>query len=161
MVWVDSRIQIDINHTVIHYNNSKAWSGTNFKCQTLWSVFKEVSDEHVFQPFELHLIDIEPLYKHKEPVILSLHAQKHVVDVLLTQGSRTMMTSSNGNISRVTGHLCWEFTGPRLPSPSFQSLCGFSWGQSLAKWFILMFISTVLKEMNKHVCFMSPTRVHV
>ena len=24
-----------------------------------------------------------------------------------------MMTSSNGNIFRVTGHLCWEFTGPR------------------------------------------------
>ena len=24
-----------------------------------------------------------------------------------------MMTSSNGNIFRVTGHLCGEFTGPR------------------------------------------------
>ena len=26
--------------------------------------------------------------------------------------NRTMMTSSNGNIFRVTGHLCGEFTGP-------------------------------------------------
>ena len=26
---------------------------------------------------------------------------------------RNMMTSSNGNIFRVTGHLCGEFTGPR------------------------------------------------
>ena len=26
---------------------------------------------------------------------------------------RAMMTSSNGNIFRVTGHLCGEFTGPR------------------------------------------------
>ena len=26
---------------------------------------------------------------------------------------RTMMTSSNGNIFRVTGHLCGKFTGPR------------------------------------------------
>ena len=26
--------------------------------------------------------------------------------------TRNMMTSSNGNISRVTGHLCGEFTGP-------------------------------------------------
>ena len=26
---------------------------------------------------------------------------------------RSMMTSSNGNIFRVTGHLCGEFTGPR------------------------------------------------
>ena len=24
-----------------------------------------------------------------------------------------MMTSSNGNIFRITGHLCGEFTGPR------------------------------------------------
>ena len=29
----------------------------------------------------------------------------------------TMMTSSNGNIFRVTGHLCGEFTGPRVNSP--------------------------------------------
>ena len=28
-------------------------------------------------------------------------------------GSMLMMTSSNGNIFRVTGHLCGEFTGPR------------------------------------------------
>ena len=27
--------------------------------------------------------------------------------------TRYMMTSSNGNIFRVTGHLCGEFTGPR------------------------------------------------
>ena len=27
--------------------------------------------------------------------------------------SINMMTSSNGNIFRVTGHLCGEFTGPR------------------------------------------------
>ena len=27
--------------------------------------------------------------------------------------TQAMMTSSNGNISRVTGHLCGEFTGPR------------------------------------------------
>ena len=27
--------------------------------------------------------------------------------------SKFMMTSSNGNIFRVTGHLCGEFTGPR------------------------------------------------
>ena len=29
------------------------------------------------------------------------------------QKMRCMMTSSNGNIFRVTGHLCGEFTGPR------------------------------------------------
>ena len=32
-------------------------------------------------------------------------------------GTHPMITSSNGNIFRVTGHLCWEFTGPRwIPS---------------------------------------------
>ena len=31
--------------------------------------------------------------------------------------SGDMMTSSNGNTFRVTGHLCGEFTGPRFPAP--------------------------------------------
>ena len=30
---------------------------------------------------------------------------------------RAMMTSSNGNIFRVTGHVCWEFTGSQVISP--------------------------------------------
>ena len=30
----------------------------------------------------------------------------------LVTHSHTMMTSSNGDIFRVTGHLCGEFTGP-------------------------------------------------
>ena len=30
-----------------------------------------------------------------------------------SQVSTNMMTSSNGSIFRVTGHLCWKFTGPR------------------------------------------------
>ena len=33
------------------------------------------------------------------------------LDKINTKAS--MMTSSNGNIFRVTGHLCGEFTGPR------------------------------------------------
>ena len=32
---------------------------------------------------------------------------------LTTTGAVVMMTSSNGNIFRVTGHLCGKFTGPR------------------------------------------------
>ena len=35
----------------------------------------------------------------------------HLTDV--TAAHISMMTSSNGNIFRVTGHLCGEFTGPR------------------------------------------------
>ena len=40
------------------------------------------------------------------------------------------MTSSNGNLFRVTGHLCGEFTGPRwIPhtKASDAELCGFLW----------------------------------
>ena len=32
---------------------------------------------------------------------------------LQTHAQCNMITSSNGNIFRVTGHLCGEFTGPR------------------------------------------------
>ena len=44
-----------------------------------------------------------------------------------------MMTSSNGNISRVTGHLCEEFTGPRwIPrtNTSGAELWCFPWSAS-------------------------------
>ena len=38
---------------------------------------------------------------------------KHPSVTHFTNSVCIMMTSSNGNISRVTGHLCGEFTGPR------------------------------------------------
>ena len=44
-----------------------------------------------------------------------------------------IMTSSNGNIFRVTGHLCGEFTGPRwIPhtKASDAELCCFLWSTS-------------------------------
>ena len=46
---------------------------------------------------------------------------------------QTMMTSPNGNIFRVTGHLCGEFTGPRWISytkPSNAELWFFLWSTS-------------------------------
>ena len=36
-----------------------------------------------------------------------------VSDYHSVRNTTRMMTSSNGNIFRVTGHLCGEFTGPR------------------------------------------------
>ena len=45
--------------------------------------------------------DVEPLNAHKCQIIM------------LCTVYTIMMTSSNGNIFRVTGHLCGEFTGPR------------------------------------------------
>ena len=46
---------------------------------------------------------------------------------------KLMMTSSNGNIFRVTGHLCGEFTGPRLiprTKASDEELWCFLWSAS-------------------------------
>ena len=37
----------------------------------------------------------------------------HTYGIRLTMVTSCMMTSLNGNIFRVTGHLCGEFTGPR------------------------------------------------
>ena len=37
----------------------------------------------------------------------------HYLDFYFDAVSLSMMTSSNGNIFRITGHLCGEFTGPR------------------------------------------------
>ena len=63
-----------------------------------------------------------PLLTH--PSYCSL-AQNHRYN-----GTRIMMTSSNGNIFRVTGHLCGEITGPRWIShtkASHAELLVFSW----------------------------------
>ena len=40
---------------------------------------------------------------------ISMSCHRHGI----SNNSSPMMTSSNGNIFRVTGHLCGEFTGPR------------------------------------------------
>ena len=42
-----------------------------------------------------------------------IHMSHFCVEKLDFQGQGNMMTSSNGNIFRVTGHLCEEFTGHR------------------------------------------------
>ena len=42
--------------------------------------------------------------------MLQRKINEHIEDLTVNS---TMMTSSNGNIFRVTGHLCGEFTGPR------------------------------------------------
>ena len=54
------------------------------------------------------------LYIETGPRLSSQALGNHTVAPMQTrQPWRIMMTSSNGNIFRVTGHLCGEFTGPR------------------------------------------------
>ena len=55
--------------------------------------------------------------------LLNTHVVLHenFIPIAMSIGEETpttsMMTSSNGNIFRVTGHLCGEFTGPPVNSP--------------------------------------------
>ena len=54
---------------------------------------------------ELNVFETECILRHKNIISFSII-------------SISMMTSSNGNIFRVTGHLCGKFTGPRwIPRP--------------------------------------------
>ena len=54
--------------------------------------------------------------------------------------SRSMKTSSNGNISRVTGHLCGEFTGPRwIPRT-----------KAMIRSFYVFFDLRLNKRLSKH-----------
>ena len=45
--------------------------------------------------------------------IMYNHTRKQTSDIGCLSMRKNMMTSSNGNIFRVTGHLCGEFIGPR------------------------------------------------
>ena len=50
------------------------------------------------------------------------------IESIMLLYSRVMMTSSNGNIFRVTGHLCGEFTGPRwIPHTKARELWCLLW----------------------------------
>ena len=42
-----------------------------------------------------------------------MHMIRALFGFVMVRYSQFMMTSSNGNIFRVTGHLCGEFIGPR------------------------------------------------
>ena len=48
--------------------------------------------------------------------------------------SSSMMTSSNGTIFRITGHLCGEFTGPRTTQRPGTRSCDVFFDLRLNKW---------------------------
>ena len=75
--------------------------------------------EGVFQCLHVRITTIVP-YSHQATISRTLrclvtHTGASDIFSLVTSRVRimaNMMTSSNGNIFRVTGHLCGEFTGP-------------------------------------------------
>ena len=58
------------------------------------------------------ILKLSPVRHYAEIYAFTKH--RYVFQIVNQEGKPThrMMTSSNGNIFRVTGHLCGEFTGP-------------------------------------------------
>ena len=98
---------------------------TKFKKMTKIQILefcKKVYTRHTFRSCLIRCIYIKWIQPKLE-VLQSRHGMRDgrtdgkvlCIDVRTTwpQFCRLMMTSSNGNIFRVTGHLCGEFTSPR------------------------------------------------
>ena len=74
-----------------------------------WSLFLRVQlaiNQHCLAPIPRQAI----IWTNSEPIPWRIYAA--LGGEQLTWPSKVMMTSSNGNIFRVTGHMCGEFTGP-------------------------------------------------
>ena len=103
-------------------NTCENLSNTPFALyQGIWIIMVRIRERHLlphqwqvdslFISFRLSITKIQPCW---------WFISKSTRDswILLTKGQQckdrfNMMTSSSGNIFRVTGHLCGEFTGPR------------------------------------------------
>ena len=98
-------------------------------CQKLWPVSKNLrtdkqtdkpSDEHTCQNWKFWQVTNKPSNEHTCQNCKFWQVIKHAVDYYWLMAKvepdqtqyNCMMTSSNGNIFRVTGPLCGEFTGP-------------------------------------------------
>ena len=100
-LWTISTIGVTGNALVIHVMRKNKW------------VFISMYSSPIFGSCIPHFLI---LYLHVYTVI-SHNAYCYLIAdmvlcITLSAHSYIMMTSSNGNIFRVTGHLCGEFTGP-------------------------------------------------
>ena len=85
----------------------------NFAKYIVSTPFRSVSNQRMLLsiPIRNPTSDIRP--SDSQHAYLCCHLTNHVRHWRVGRSSTAMMTSSNGNIFRVTGHLCREFTGPR------------------------------------------------
>ena len=96
-----------LNTALSHYLD-QYWLIINlFLCQSLVSNFSRSAHFRRLHFYNCCHISQEPISNHENT---KLHSKS---SYLLLPQLIFMMTSSNGNIFHVTGHLCWEFTGPR------------------------------------------------
>ena len=77
----------------------------------------ELLNWYTYYPYDFPAVSVETMASTKIAKTPRSTSIKHRSDTTNTNQSKTTMTSSNGSIFRVTGHLCREFTGPRLNSP--------------------------------------------
>ena len=93
------------------YNQQSASTGSdNGLAPNRWQVIIWTDYGLVYWPIQASP-GLKELYGNKplcEPMLAA-----HLYDSHTTKFNWNMMTSSNGNIFRVTGHLCGEFPGPR------------------------------------------------
>ena len=108
------------------YNGQRIWYMYGY-CSRLWLVYWWCCEKIVlfwFLPYQQNSVKISKLNHFTMKSLLTwLPWITHAINVLMFQyifsetrpGNNIsfMMTSSNGNIFRVTGHLCGEFTGRR------------------------------------------------
>ena len=115
-------LYFDLNFTEICFH------GSNYLICQHWFRYYRTGDKPLSEPMMVSLpthiclneltvllnriLALVGWWKHKIPWIVSVKTCiKHGSAAVMRNPQKIMMTSSNGNIFRVTGHLCGEFKG--------------------------------------------------
>ena len=112
IVMTPNKPQTATQHIWSHYNKKKITTSHEVEPHVYagWQVIVAVSLNVTYKPSLLTLSLLNTLSQH----YCYVHSTwRQFSWTKRTYISYIMMTSSNGNIFRVTGHLCGEFTGPR------------------------------------------------
>ena len=117
-----------VNKDISHMSRYHRYLGI---CEiSLWSYgfpvnFSDETFNRLFKPIEISSVWLAPVADYNVDKIKKMILYLIIKHSMLFQSTwrvlmvwqltqkNFMMTSSNGNIFRVTGHLCGEFTGPR------------------------------------------------
>ena len=103
-----------VNYKTGNHKIDVSHSSSSDSLDLIWSDFASTKDIfHIFQisHINIYILLLNFMRKIRAPFIWDFLRICH--PSLWKKGKHMfMMTSSNGNIFRVTGHLCGEFTGP-------------------------------------------------
>ena len=103
----------------------------------------------------------EYLYHHRERTNTDFDSDIYCCNIRCKTDCKEMMTSSNGNIFRLTGHLCGEFTGHRTQRPvtrSFDVFFDLRLNKRLSKqlqgWWFKTLPRLLWRHCNEMIIFM-------